>query len=73
MSASEIEKISIPPPEFDMLNVSLGGGFDSHDELSVIEPVQVHDDLPEPTTMIDHEALSTKKGHRPASSQVGSL
>ena len=54
-----------------MLNVSLGGGgFDSHDELSVIEAPQVHDDLPEQTTMVDHESLSSKKGHRPASSQV---
>ena len=59
MSASEIEKITMDPPDFDIQNVSVGGGFDSHDELSVIEPVQVHDDIPEPTAMVDHEALSS--------------
>ena len=71
MPALDIPIDNIADPDFDMLNVSLGGGgFDSHDELSVIEAPQVHDDLPEPTTMVDHESLSSKKGHRPASSQV---
>ena len=58
MPASEIPIQSIPAPDFDMFNVSLGGGgFDSHDELSVIEPVQVHDDLPTQITHWDTRLL----------------
>ena len=32
MSASEIEKISMEPPDFDIQNVSTGADFESHDE-----------------------------------------
>ena len=44
MSASdpayEIQKIAVSPPEFDIRNVSGAVDFESHDKLSVIEPME---------------------------------
>ena len=63
MSASdpEYQIQQISPTGFDIQNVSGAIDFESHDELSVIEPMQTHDDIPEPSKMVDHDTLSTNK------------
>ena len=40
MSVSEVQKISVSPPEFDIQNVSGAVDFESQYELSVNEPME---------------------------------
>ena len=65
MSASdpdyEIPTIALSPPEFDIQNVTGAVDLQSHDELSVIEPMETHDDIPAPSRMVDHDPLGRKQ------------
>ena len=43
--------------DVNLLNASGLDGMNSHDELSVIEPMEIHDDIPMKLNMIDHDFL----------------
>jgi len=50
--------------DVDLANASGIGGLDSHDDLSMIEPMEIHDDLPVKSNMVDHDFLGKKPTHR---------
>ena len=54
--------------DVDVLNASGIAGLDSRDELSMIEPLEIHDDLPVKSNMVDHDFLGKKPTHRVAPS-----
>ena len=54
--------------DVDLLNASGIAGLDSRDELSVIEPMEIHDNLPMKSNMVDHDFLGKKPTHRVAPS-----
>ena len=57
------QNASMMSANLDVLNASGIDGLDSHDELSVIEPMEIHDNLPVKSTMIDHDCLGAPHTH----------